>query len=314
MELHRFSRLVFDLHNASRALMAERFQEWAIDRLRRDLPFSSALWGVGMLDDGRESILHNYRFGLRPTFIDDYDAIRGYDKVRERAVETLGLTILDTGGSGDSAPMRRFDARHGVHSVLATGVPDASGSLVQFISLYRADSTAPFTESERALKEALTPHLMQAWRNNWDGVIPAASEPTALLASDGRVIDMDRRFAAMLRAAWPDWCGRRIVLGNEGGAGFDGPRAAMAKVSIVTQPGSAPGTQRVLIRASRCGVLARRERAVAEQYGLGLSYKEIAQLLGITPATVRSYLKTCYDKLGVSNKVQLQQALGSDGA
>ncbi len=206
--------------------------------------------------------------------------------------------------------MRRFDVRHGLHSVLATGVPDAKGSLVQFISLYRTESTAPFTERERAVKEALTPHLMQAWRSNWDSLIPAASEPSALLADDGRVIEADQQFAAMLRAAWPAWCGSRIVLADDGAAGFDAPRAAIARVSIVAQPGAMPGTRRVLIRANRCGMLAPRERAVADQYGQGLSYKEIARELGITPATVRSYLKTCYDKLGVSNKVQLQQALG----
>ena len=51
---------------------------------------------------------------------------------------------------------------------------------------------------------------------------------------------------------------------------------------------------------------------MARHYAAGLSYKEIARELGISPETVRSYLKCCYAKLAVGSKVQLQQAL--DGA
>ena len=100
---------------------------------------------------------------------------------------------------------------------------------------------------------------------------------------------------------------RRIVL-TEGG--FDAPSSATAQVCIVPVQGGVPGAQRVLIRANRSGALTARERAVAEHYATGLSYKEIAKVLGISPDTVRSYIKCCYAKLAVGNKMQLQAALG----
>ena len=55
--------------------------------------------------------------------------------------------------------------------------------------------------------------------------------------------------------------------------------------------------------------LTRREREVASAYGDGLSYRQIAEKLGVAPATVRTHLQTIYRKLGVGNKIELQRAL-----
>jgi DNA-binding CsgD family transcriptional regulator len=44
-------------------------------------------------------------------------------------------------------------------------------------------------------------------------------------------------------------------------------------------------------------------------YAQGHSYKEIARLLGLSPATVRTYLRSVYIQLGVRNKIELGGAL-----
>ena len=55
--------------------------------------------------------------------------------------------------------------------------------------------------------------------------------------------------------------------------------------------------------------LAPRELGAALLYAQGHSYKEIAATLGLTPATVRTYLRNAYASLGVQNKVELIGAL-----
>ena len=55
--------------------------------------------------------------------------------------------------------------------------------------------------------------------------------------------------------------------------------------------------------------LAPRELGAALLYVQGHSYKEIAATLGLTPATVRTYLRNAYALLGVQNKVELIAAL-----
>jgi len=57
--------------------------------------------------------------------------------------------------------------------------------------------------------------------------------------------------------------------------------------------------------------LSSREREVATAYATGQSYKEIARGLGLSPATVRTHLRTVYRKLGVTSKIELSLALQS---
>ena len=60
-----------------------------------------------------------------------------------------------------------------------------------------------------------------------------------------------------------------------------------------------------LASGGNVAALSRRERMVAAKFAEGRTYKEIAQLLCISPGTVRTHLTTIYRKLGVSNKVML---------
>lgn len=53
-----------------------------------------------------------------------------------------------------------------------------------------------------------------------------------------------------------------------------------------------------------------RERAVALLYAQGHTNKEVARLLGLSPATVRTYLRDAYRVLKVTNKIELLAALG----
>jgi TolB-like protein len=55
--------------------------------------------------------------------------------------------------------------------------------------------------------------------------------------------------------------------------------------------------------------LSERERAVAEKYAAGLTYREISEALFIAPSTVRTHLSTIYRKLGVTTKVGLARRL-----
>ena len=51
--------------------------------------------------------------------------------------------------------------------------------------------------------------------------------------------------------------------------------------------------------------LSLRQQRVAELVARGLKNREIASKLGIGPHVVRNYLSAIYDKVGVSNRVEL---------
>jgi DNA-binding NarL/FixJ family response regulator len=56
--------------------------------------------------------------------------------------------------------------------------------------------------------------------------------------------------------------------------------------------------------------LSARERLVAEAFGAGLSYKEVARQLEMAPTTVRHHLRNVYVKLDVSNKAAITRLVG----
>lgn len=56
------------------------------------------------------------------------------------------------------------------------------------------------------------------------------------------------------------------------------------------------------IETSPAESLSGRQRAILPLLARGLSNKEVARSLGITPETVKSHLKSIYWKLGVSRR------------
>jgi DNA-binding CsgD family transcriptional regulator len=69
------------------------------------------------------------------------------------------------------------------------------------------------------------------------------------------------------------------------------------------------GPEPVAPAASPGDGLTQREREVALLVADGLRSREVAERLGIASQTVKSHLKTIFDKLGVRNRVELARRL-----
>lgn len=67
----------------------------------------------------------------------------------------------------------------------------------------------------------------------------------------------------------------------------------------------AESTRHAKDRASRAPTLTRRERELVELVRQGLKNRDIAAKLGVTEGTVKVYLHTIFDKVGVENRTEL---------
>jgi len=67
----------------------------------------------------------------------------------------------------------------------------------------------------------------------------------------------------------------------------------------------------LLTARPRCAIeqLSARETDVARLFGDGRTYKEIAQVLGMSPNTVRHHIRSIYTKLGVNSKAEIAHLL-----
>lgn len=55
--------------------------------------------------------------------------------------------------------------------------------------------------------------------------------------------------------------------------------------------------------------LTHREREIAELVAAGLTHKEVAKTLKISPATVNNHLRAIHDRMGVHNNAELAAQL-----
>lgn len=111
---------------------------------------------------------------------------------------------------------------------------------------------------------------------------PALAGPVARLLSGGTLPpDVDAEYLRRLRLALDPVYARQAAT----------PLAASAPAAGASAPR-----------------LSAREREILQYMARGLSNKEIARALGISPETVKWYLKHIYDKLQVSGRVQAVQA------
>ncbi|MFF3867748.1 response regulator transcription factor [Micromonospora sp. NPDC001898] len=112
---------------------------------------------------------------------------------------------------------------------------------------------------------------------------------------------LSARFRADADGPGPEWPvgGARpggAVTGGRGPAGGGGPAYA---------PGPGPGRVRTRSRAPRRPALAPREAATLELIAQGLTHAQTARRLGISEATVNTYVTRIRSKLDVGNKAEL---------
>jgi DNA-binding CsgD family transcriptional regulator len=318
--LESVSPLILCLYQFGRDVPIESFRRWALDRLRELIPFDSAMWGTG--SESPQAINSVFLYNQPRTLIDDYvqGGWQAQDFLRNACVtypsETINLAnLISREDWHRTALYRKFTRKYGVEWILCTAQVEPVSSLNAFISLWRSDTQKPFTEAERRCKQVLMPHLIESMRINCLWNFHAAAMPTtyrrthamALCDRAGILHECSRAFTALIRSEWPQWQGAKL------------PSALVSSLSRGRYAGKhidvsvSPVNDQWLLRADSLGLtdrLGRREREVAAMYARGMSYREIAQSMGLAPTTVRNQLRTGFKKLGVNSKVELARLLG----
>jgi DNA-binding NarL/FixJ family response regulator len=118
----------------------------------------------------------------------------------------------------------------------------------------------------------------------------------------------DAEFLDALRKEWPDWSppvlpGELVKVFRTSERRFVGKRITVL---------ASLGNEMLFLLAREKGnaeTLTRAQFAVATLAVKGLSYKQVARDLGLSPATVRNHLHNAYVKLEVGNRTALAQCL-----
>jgi len=310
-----FSGALLQMGEAMRRAGPQAFLRETLLILRRCIGFDSAWWGEVCAGAPPRNVLHA-SIGLSPTFAEEWNrVIAADDDFAHDSIRTLGTVLRSSGECGDDSEatpaMVDFVRRHKLHSIMAITVELPGSGLLFFVCLYRHCPRAAFDDVECLLFQEFIGHMLQHWRYrlaDWQACASAPSlDGMAIADLQGRLLYVGAHIGAAL-ARQGDWQGTLLP-----------PALAAALKRLpcgVTVGGSKLVLERVgelvavvLAGAGRRARLSPRELSAALLYARGQSYKEIARTMGLTPATVRTYLRNAYSSLGVSNKIALAAAL-----
>ncbi|BAU74882.1 helix-turn-helix transcriptional regulator [Metapseudomonas furukawaii] len=309
--LDAFSSTTLELQRLARDTPIERFRSLALAELQRLLPFHKAWWGRSAMNDGipepQSSHLHN----LPARYVTDWQLIRHEDTTIDRVHANLGqAAIVDLHATDTPPGLRWLGERYGIGELLCIVHTDPETALSDHLALYRNPGAPRFTGQDRLLINQLMRHLVVAVSTNQihtlanrrEGLSNPRNLALAICDARGILHCAERGFVELLLSEWPDWTGPRLPMSLDPLA----PQDCRLQIEV-----SAAGD--LLLVAARSLVplqrLSARENDVAQRFGEGMTYKEIARELGVAPNTVRHHIRTIYSKLGVNDKARIAQLL-----
>lgn len=304
------SELLWQVYASVSAAGIGEFEHTFLTLLRRYVPFDSA-WTGRSTFVSVWPLLHNSCLDrLPPSFLEDWLAVRHCDPVALRGNERLGRAMaVSMDDPKMSSALRGFCVRHGLAHVLNVACRPGHDGLITFVSLYRNDPRQPFTAPEMRLLEEVMRHFDQALNFNRSQHLarcrPGAAGWAAVCDHWGLLHHAGEGFRARLRSEWPEWQGAWLPPGLVAHLQRQ-PRAPYLGQHVRVDVTEVAGLLLIdVAQRTPADLLSSRERDVLRHYAGGLTYKEVARVMTIAPATVRHHLRNVHRKLGVSNKGQL---------
>ena len=308
------SRLLLDLHRGARDIAADCFQHWALERLRRDLHFDSAIWASGAGSD-QGPIFHSIHLQHLPAqLLLDYEPLKPHDRLFAQCMAMPGVTIRADGRIDLPEIFQPYLDRYKLAQGLCTMTMDEATALLTGVSLYRSDHAHAFSDDEAALMNAVFPHLQETESRNKllrlqeeaHSRSPAqAGAGYAACDGKGLLRYVDDAFCRAMLSEWPDWRGpwlsgelRDVVLQRS-------KEVLVGKSSVASSKSLGVLWLLQLRRRRLQDELPVRLREVAELAVQGLTHKQIAENPRIAPGTARNHLALLYRRMGVTSKTAL---------
>ena len=313
-DARRVQATILALHRASRTIEPAAFRSFALDRINDVVPFDGALWCRAFFEDGKVRIYSAHDERLPPGTIAAWRGLEDRDELGAMAFARLGETLIASPAKAVAKDpvliatlLERFDLAH----FLTTCLVDPHTSLISSVTLTRRECSPPFSERDRAAKEALTPHLVEADASNllYHGLAaapPGPAAPAMAIANEAGMLEFATpAFSELLTVGWPGWRGPHLPADL-----VDGYRVPLrtfrGRGVAVRSERTGSASHMLRIRPfQKIDRLTERETEVARLIAAGSTNKEVGRQLQLSPITVRNHLSSILRKLGIAKRGEL---------
>lgn len=316
------SGFLLELYRASRRMPHAQFRAWVFAEFARVVHFDSAFWYRWAVAD-EASRLHAWHLYQQPeSLLQEYFSQELFrdDIVYLRAIDAPpGTAVYASHDDYTSPRMRSFLKRHHQEQVLTIAYFQDIPRVAAGMPLYRNETSPAFDADDAAIIEAVAPHIVDAWRENWLAeVVRTAGSRSALaefslavLIPGGMMSDAQDNFGRLMRLEWPQWQGPWLPDEVAAHVASD-PAPWSGRTITLYHALQADGSRLIQVRRGHAiDQLGPKKRAVAMMFAHGASQTEIAKRLHLSSSTVNNYLGDIYLQLQVSDKVALSKLVAS---
>lgn len=309
--LGAFSATTLELQRLAQNSDIEHFHQPALASISQVLPFTSAWWGRAALIDGLPEEHSSYLYHLPPSYLPDWQSIRHTDVTIGRVHARPGqAVIVDMTDPDNGAGLNWLGKTYGIGELLCVVFIDPQTHLSDHLALYRKPGAPRFTEQDCEVLNNIMLHLVAAVSANHirtlvakrEMLTPSRNLALAVCDQRGTLHCAEKGFVDLLLGEWPDWKGPLLPVALDA-RGHDGKRVQIEASAVGDLFLLAARSRSVLVQ------LSPRENDVAQGFGEGKTYKEIARDLGVSPNTVRHHIRAIYNKLGVNDKTRIAHLL-----
>jgi DNA-binding CsgD family transcriptional regulator len=304
-DIQSFSAFIFELYERSHTQDPVSLLHWSVERLADAVGSDSNWGGWADLSHGEVDVCGTVSHNLPDDFYKFWSEIK-HDDLLARDVMNTGRDVAtyNRQGSRHTEGMVALSDRYHIDKLSVIVVERSNSPISLFMSAYRSGRDAKaFGPGELNYLRAALDHVCFAIERN---TLCGRAGAHLLVNADGRVLARSPDALRILRDRWPDWTGDRLPASVPAPARHPAPDIELRFDRREAPQFSGPPLFYLTLRGNDPrSQLTARERQILEHIGDGLTHKEIARSLGISPATVRNHTQAVLTKLGARNKAAL---------
>jgi DNA-binding CsgD family transcriptional regulator len=311
--IDQFSSFVMELHQRSLTHNPVALFQWSLEELAASVDADCSWGGWADLHRGEVDLCASLSHNLP----DDFDLF--WSKIKHE--DLLARDVMDTGSC--VARYDRYGSRHTEGMValsdryhidkMAVVVADRPGSPISlFMSPYRSGRGADEIDgSEIIFLRGALDHVRYLVER---GVSGGAGAANLLVNARGRVLHASPEALRLIGDRCRGWNADYLPAELNtsapcpGRCNFPEWGIVMDRTELAHRSGQ-PLFGVALRPTTLSDRLTSRERQIADEIANGFTHKEIARLLGLSPATVRNHTQSILVKLGVHSKATLSKVL-----
>ena len=296
--------LISRLYRSTKDIDIEHYRHWALSEVQTLISFDAAIWSTGHLSTRR---FHTHTtIGLPRHFPDLLLENLGINPLRKALFNKVGIAIdmsdvIDDEAFYDSEIYHRVFKPHQIHRILSSIHICRRTGIYTLLSLYRFNPEEHFRDQEKQQHQRLLYHLVEAASHACFMSLKSDQNDHASHAicdRQGVYHEAEPQFMDLIEQNFADQNLTRFP--------FDLDQQEQRVADLIVRSEQLGDLYRVSIR--ECSTLDRltsREQEVVAGVTQGLSFKQIARKLELSPSTVSNHLYRIYQKLNISNRSEL---------